>query len=230
MKNKLSLLLLEASLETVPLSISHHPAIVKTAARRGKKPTSIILDISLHYHAMRKLDKVEKRGRPDIVHVSLLEALESPISKRGLLRVYVHTIEGHVLFIEPATRIPRNYNRFVGLMEQLFETGSVPPGGDKPLIYIKTMKLSNLLEQIEVNGLILLNEKCSYLPLYKVTEQALAENMAIGVGAFPHGDFEKETLDQTTHCYSIYSEPLSTHIVVSRILSSAERLLGIIEL
>lgn len=229
MGNKLNLLLLEASLETVPISIAHHPVIVKTANRRGKKPTSMILDISLHYHAMRKLDRIEKRGRPDIVHVSLLEILESPLCKRDLLRIYIHTIEGHAIFVDPTTRIPKNYNRFIGLMEQLFETGSVPPGSEKPLIHMKTMRLESLVKQINVNGLILLSEKCSYLPLYKVVHQALVENMAIGIGAFPHGDFEKETVELSKYCYSIYSEPLSTHIVISRVLSSAERILGVIE-
>jgi len=36
MSRKLVLILLEASLETVPASIANHPAVVKTASRRGK--------------------------------------------------------------------------------------------------------------------------------------------------------------------------------------------------
>lgn len=230
MRSKLVLILLEASLETVPASIANHPAVVKTASRRGKKPTEILLDKSIHYHAMKKLPRAEKRGRPDIVHIALLEALESPLNKTGDLSTYIYTIEGHAVFIDPSTRIPRNYNRFVGLMEQLFKEGRVPPGSEKPLLYLKTIKLEDLIKESMSRGLILLSEECEYKPVYSVVEEAISEKLAIGIGGFPHGDFEEETKKQAVRCYSIYREPLSTHIVVSRIIASAEKILGVIEL
>jgi rRNA small subunit pseudouridine methyltransferase Nep1 len=226
----LKLLLLEAALETVPPSIAGHPAVIKTAARRRKKPTEILLDKSLHYQAMKKLPKFEKRGRPDIVHIALLEALESPLNKKKKLEVYIYTIEGHAIFINPATRIPRNYNRFVGLMEQLFKEGQVPPGSKEPLLYIKTIKLEDLLKTIGVRGLLLLSENCEYRTPRSIVEKAINENLVVGVGAFPHGDFEEETLRNADYCYSIYPEPLATHIVISRILGAAEALLGIMSL
>lgn len=225
----LILLLLEASLETVPPSIANHPAVIKTAKRRSKKPTEILLDVSLHYHAMKDLPRREKRGRPDIVHVSLLEALESPLCKRGLLRVAVHTIEGHAIFIDPSTRIPKNYNRFVGLIEQLFKYGKVPPQAEKPLLYIKTMTLNQLLQELGAKNLVLLREVCEYKPLFEVVKLAISEKAAIGIGGFPHGDFEEETIKVANYCYSIYSEPLSTLVVVSRVLASAEKAFGLIE-
>ena len=86
------LILAESSIELVPRDIIGHPSVLKTAKRRGKKPTEILLDISLHYHAMKKLRDRHKRGRPDIVHVSLLEALSSPLNLEGKLEVIVHTI------------------------------------------------------------------------------------------------------------------------------------------
>jgi len=222
--------LLEAAIERVPPSIANHPAVLKTASRRGKKPTEILLDASLHYHAMKRLPKANKRGRPDIIHVSLLEVLESPLCRRGYLKVAVYTIEGHALFVDPSTRLPKNYNRFVGLMEQLFKLGQVPPNTPRPLMYLKTMRLEDLLEDLSVNGLILLDEKCEYRPVCAVIEHAMKERLAIGIGAFPRGDFEEMTRQRATHCYSIYGEPLATHIVVSRVISSAERSLKLLEL
>lgn len=229
-KKALTLILLEAALETVPPAIADHPAVLKTARRRGKRPTSILLDASLHYHAMKKLDRAEKRGRPDIVHISLLEVLDSVLCRNDLVRVYVHTIEGHAIFIDPATRIPRNYNRFVGLMEQLFETGHIPPGSQRPLIFMKTMRLDDLIKVVGLSGLTLLSERCEYKPVSHIVDQALRENLAIGIGAFQHGDFEEDTVKSAKYCYSIYKEPLSTHIVVSRVIASAERLLGVLEI
>lgn len=228
--SQLVIVLLEAALGTVPPSIADHPAVVKTASRRGKKPTEILLDASLHYHAMKRLSKANKRGRPDIVHISLLEVLESPLCKRGYLKVAVHTVEGHALFIDPSTRLPKNYNRFVGLMEQLFKSGQVPPDASKPLMYLKTMKLEDLLRGLSVNGLILLDEKCEYKPVHAIIDCALKERLAIGIGAFPRGDFEETTRQQATCCYSIYDEPLATHIVVSRVISAAEKFYGLLEL
>ncbi|MCC6043354.1 MAG: 16S rRNA methyltransferase [Desulfurococcaceae archaeon] len=230
MESRFKLLLLEASLETVPVAIAHHPSVVKTAARRGKKPLEILLDKSLHYHAMKKLPNAEKRGRPDIVHIALLEALESPLNKKGELLVCMYTIEKHAVYIDPSTRIPRSYNRFVGLMEQLFKEGRIPPGSDKPLIYLKTIKLGELIKEIGARGLILLSEKCDYKPVSFIAEKAIREELAVGVGAFPHGDFDEETTRYADYCYSIYPEPLATHIVVSRVLVAAEKLLGVFEL
>ncbi len=228
MSGKARIILLESALELVPREIWDHPAVLKNARRRGKSPGETLLDLSLHYHAAKKLQDWKKRGRPDIVHISLLNALESPLNKEGLLEIYVHTYNGHILFIDPSTRIPRNYNRFVGLMEQLFKTGKVPPNTDKPLMYLKTMPLEKLLQEIRVNGLILLDEKGEYKKPIDIAKEAIDNNMAIGIGGFPHGSFKEETYKLASKTYSVYKEPLMTWIVVSRIIEAFERLQGII--
>jgi len=226
---KLKIVLLEAALETVPPSIASHPAVARNAAKRSKPPTEVLLDVSIHYPAMKKLPLKHKRGRPDIVHISLLEALESPLNKAGMLEVYVYTIQGHAIIIDPSTRLPRNYNRFTGLFEQLFKEGRIPPGSGEPLILVKTMPLESLLKTMNVNGVTLLRETCEHRRVDEVVGEALREGLAIGIGGFPHGDFEEDTLRHASKCYSIYREPLATWIVTSRIISSAERILGIME-
>ncbi len=229
-KRPLILVLLETALELVPPSIANHPSVVKTAKRRGKSPSEILLDVSLHYHAMKNLENRHKRGRPDIAHMSLLEITESPLNKVEYLRAAVHTIEGHAVFIDPSTRIPRNYSRFVGLMEQLFKEGKVPPGSEKPLMYIKTTTLTRLLEELGARGLVLLRETCERKSVSDIVKTAIAEKLAIGIGGFPHGDFEESTIKHADQCYSVYDKPLATFIVVSRVISSAERLYGILEI
>jgi len=230
MDKTLHIILLESSIELVPREIINHPAVLKNARRRGKKPYEILLDVSIHYHAMKKLKDREKRGRPDIIHVSLLNILESPLNKEKRVNVYVHTYNGYVIFINPETRIPRNYNRFTGLIEQLLVHGRVPPESDNPLLYVKTMSLKDLLDEIKVNGLILLREKGRYAKPSMIVREALEKNYAIGIGGFPHGDFGEETLKLASKQYSIYGSTLATWIVVSRIISAAENILGILEL
>lgn len=229
-KRPLILVLLETALELVPPSIANHPSVVKTAKRRGKSPSEILLDVSLHYHAMKNLENRHKRGRPDIAHMSLLEITESPLNKAGYLKVALHTIEGHAVFIDPSTRIPRNYNRFIGLVEQLFKEGRIPPGSSKPLMYIKTTTLTRLLEELGARGLILLRETCERKPVSEVVKTAITEKLAVGIGGFPHGDFEESTIKHADLCYSIHDKPLATFIVVSRVISSTERLYGILEI
>lgn len=229
-QHNLKLILAEAALETVPREIWGHPAVYRHARRRGKPPGSILLDRSVHHHAMRKLPNAEKRGRPDIVHVALLEALSSPLNREGLLEVYIHTLNDYVIFVDPSTRIPRNYNRFTGLIEQLFQEGQVPPQG-KPLLWIKSMTLKRLLEEINASYVILLAEDGETKRVREIVAETLenAPNTAIIVGAFPHGDFTSETKELATRIYSIYhGNPLETWTVVSHFLALAADMLNLI--
>jgi len=221
--NSLKIILLESSLELVPREIANHPSVVNNARKRGKKPFETLLDVSLHYHAMLKLREREKRGRPDIVHVSLLFALESPLNKKKKLELYIHTYPGDIIFINPETRIPRNYNRFVGLIEQLLINGKIPPNSDNPLMFVKTMDIDYLFKEIDINGLILLSEKGVYKKPFDIVKESIENNYLIGIGGFPHSDFSKYIVDKSIAQYSIYSEPLMTWIVLSRILIEAER-------
>ena len=218
----LYMVLIESSLELVPKEIWGHPAVLKSARRRGKRPGDILLDKSIHYHAMKDLKYSEKRGRPDIVHMSLLNALSSPLNLEGKLRIYIHTIGDYIIFIRPDTRIPRNYMRFIGLLEQLFITGKVPPDSDKPLLLIKDMSLEELLSTIG-KKLTLLSETGELVSPDYVVEEIISSNGIIGIGGFPHGDFSKRIYRLADKVYSIYPKSLDTWIVVSRIIEAYER-------
>lgn len=226
----LYLLLLESALELVPAEIAGEPSVVKVARRRGKKPEETLLDVSLHYDAMKRLRDREKRGRPDIVHFSLLEALESPLNKSGHLKVFVHTYAGLVIGARPDVRLPKNYNRFVGLMEQLLVAGRVPPGSSDPLLWARELELGELLRSEGLNGLVLLWERGEPVTPLQVIERAVNENMAVGVGGFQHGDFSPKVLGMAKSKYSIYPSPLPAWVVVSRLLAAAEHFFGVLSL
>ena len=70
--NMLTLVLSDAELELVPQTIRGHQQVVTAAKRLGVSAGRMLLDSSLHYAAMRKLEEGERRGRPDLVHVFLL--------------------------------------------------------------------------------------------------------------------------------------------------------------
>jgi len=218
----------EASLELVPREICDHAAVVKSARLRNKKPAEILLDKSIHYHAMKDLPDSSKRGRPDIVHVTLLEMLSSPLNIEGKLQVIIHTYGDYVIEVDPKTRIPRNYNRFVGLMEQLFKEGSVPPGAKKPLLKLYPSTVTSLLRKLGVPGLILLDEKGVIASPKNVCREALEKGLPIAIGSFPHGEFSNEVIANAVSTYSIYHKPLDTWAVASIIIHACEELLKII--
>ncbi|RLE65890.1 MAG: 16S rRNA methyltransferase [Thermoprotei archaeon] len=226
---KLILVLAESGLETVPKEISHHPAVVSCARRRGKKPTQILLDISLHYHAMKRLPEFQKRGRPDIAHFFLLLALDSPLNRRRLMETVIHTLQDKVIFVDPSTRIPKNYNRFVGLIEQLFEEGRVPPDSETSLLRIEEKSLRDLIEYFNPSRVFLLSERGKGTRLLEFADTIAAEKKPmLLIGGFQRGDFSEETLSLCDEIISLYDESLtswSTVAIVLTGLSIALRLL-----
>ena len=103
-----TLVIAESSLELVPSEIASHTACRNAARRLNKKPAGMILDGSIHHSAMRKLPDRERRGRPNIVHFCLLEALGSPLNLEGRLDTWVHTIDDRALHFDPEVKLPRN--------------------------------------------------------------------------------------------------------------------------
>lgn len=227
-KDVVTLILAESALELVPKEIAGHPSVRKWARRRGRSPAETLLDVSLHYFAMKGLRDVEKRGRPDIVHVSLLEALSSPLNLEGRLRAIVHTIGDYVLFVDPATRIPRNYLRFVGLMEQALKYGRVPPNSPKPLVEVVAMDFPRLLGELGADEIILLDERGVRERPAEVCRRSLEEGAPITIGGFPRGEFSPAVKSFAKYTYSIYPRPLDTWVVVSRIIAGCEELLGVL--
>jgi len=218
----LTLILAEAALELVPRSIAEHPSVVAHAERRGRKPNEILLDMSYHYSAMRSLKQFEKRGRPDIVHFSILEALGSPLNKEGQLETWIHTIQDEVIRIDSKARIPRNYDRFVGLVEQLFRERRVPPKG-KPLLQIDALHLHAVIDRTRPTKLVALST-LGHPSTFEEICRSLAETdrPAVMIGCFARGHFTMQNAKLTDQVFSVDREPLDSWVVTSRIIYEYE--------
>ncbi|ASJ10866.1 16S rRNA methyltransferase [Thermococcus sp. P6] len=214
----LHLVIAEAELEPVPGSILRHPAILSHAKRRGKRPEEMILDATYHHSAIKNLPEGERRGRPDIVHVCLLNALESIACREGLLRVYVHTRNDEVIYINPETRIPRNYNRFVGLMESLFKRRAVPE--DLKLLRMEDRFLGELVREIDPDGVFVMHERGEPVNPGEFGRILSGfENPLVIVGGFPHGDFRRKIPGRRV---SLYREPLMAWTIVNEVIVNFE--------
>ena len=194
----LHMILLECALELVPSEISALKQIQKHASRRGKKPTEILLDQSYHGREMTRLENGLQRGRPDIVFHSLMSLLETPLCKSGNLTLHLHLQDGSIIEVNHDVRLPRNYDRFIGLIEQLLLKGQVPVEGD-PLLRVTKKSLSELISELKKNNpvvqSILAIENGMKTPIDKLHNH-LPNDVTIpvifGVGAFPHGDFSED--------------------------------------
>ena len=223
----LTFILAEAALETVPKELWSHPSVRRHSKRQGKPPKQLLLDRSLHHAAMKRLDNNLKRGRPDIIHFALLEALGSPLNKEGLLQVYVHTNNNYVITVNPTARLPRNYNRFLGLIEQLFQHGKVPKDGE-PLLTLEQKTLQQLLAETKIDHVLAFSKEGKP----KTIQDAVSvlqekKRPAVVVGGFPHGHFSKTSVHLLDEVVCVDLEMLETWTVTSRIIYEYERILSI---
>ena len=89
-----------------------------------------------------------KRGRPDIVHLTLLSICTSPAFYENKIRVFVHTVNNEIISINNNTRLPKSYHRFQGLIEKLFLTRKIESEAEI-LMEIKNSSLSKLISKIK---------------------------------------------------------------------------------
>jgi len=149
----LSIILAESSLELVPKDLQHHNSVMSHSKKLGKDPSEILLDNSWHYGAMKGIKNEIKRGRPDLVHISLLEACSIPLYYKKKISVFVHTIEDKVIFLGNDVHLPKSYHRFAGLIEKLFSEKIIEADGKK-LLEIKDMSFDELLGVINPKRII----------------------------------------------------------------------------
>ena len=214
----LTLVLADSELELVPPEIQAHPAIRSSAQRRGKSPTKILLDSSLHHAAMTKLPQGERRGRPDIVHMFLSVCLDSILNIEGNLRTMIHTRNSEMITIAPETRIPRNYTRFVGLAEDLFEKGRVPAEGKALLTLERGKDLAAVLKEIGGKS-VALDPAGKLVDLRKFLSKKKGD-LTVLIGGFRHGEFNSPVREMCGEVISVHEKPLKAWTVAAEILVS----------
>ncbi|NOJ27393.1 MAG: ribosome biogenesis protein [Nitrososphaera sp.] len=219
---KITLVIAEAAIETVPEKIARHPSVVNHARNIGVKPAETLLDRSYHHAAMRGLDESWKRGRPDLVHFSMLEALSTPLFMKGLLNVYVHTFGNKVIDIAGQLRIPKSYFRFECLMMKLFAQGKVT-SQDTTLLSMRDCSLEQLFKEIGPAKIVGLSTSGVLTDADQVVKKNQDVDCVYVVGGFPKGHFSENTARMFNCTYSIHDMGLESHVVIARILYECEK-------
>ncbi len=176
-----------------------------------------IFDVNVLPASRRSLVKDPRYGRPDIVHRTILSVTDHPLFRSNIVRLYVHTLDGRIFKFSSEIRPPRNYIRFLGLMNQLLRRGWVGPSMDKPLIQEIPTSVGKLMRDEEM--VVLLDERGRLVdPLSFLTSIKDISSTFI-IGGFPEGDFSEEILEMADIRLSLYEKSLSSSTAVSMLLT-----------
>jgi len=217
----------EAAIELVPQTLRNHPSIKNHCKRIGRDSNEILLDISYHHKAMveQNIRKWWKRGRPDIVHFDLVEALSTPLFKQKKLKVYVSTIDNKLIIVNDELRIPKSYFRFERLMITIFNNHKNNKSPN--LIELReNVGFNDLIQKIIRPDLVLgfsvkgtKNKICDILRDNAVDN---SKNYCFVVGGFQRGHFSETVNQACSNLYSISPYSLESHVVIARILYECE--------
>jgi rRNA small subunit pseudouridine methyltransferase Nep1 len=185
----------------------------------------MLLDRSYHHAAMKRLPDSWKRGRPDIVHFALMEALSTPLFLKGMLKVYVHTINDFVITIADNLRVPKSYFRFEGLMMSLFRDREVKSQEGRVLMELANGTFSSLVNGTRADKIVGLSTAGVRSSVHKVADFASRlDHCAFVIGGFPNGHFSEKVTKNLGPTYSISDIGLEAHVVIARILYECELL------
>jgi rRNA small subunit pseudouridine methyltransferase Nep1 len=218
----LTILLAESSLEIFPEELLKTVEVRQYLSKLKKTPQEVILDASYHSNFMKDLQNAQKRGRPDIVHFTLLSCCGSIMAREQRLRVIIHTNQNKVIELNPEIRLPKNIDRFKGLILQLFKEKSIPPESDAPLMSLRELSLSDLINELRNNHDLILefSVKGEQLSSTKYSKQIYnATNPLLIFGAYPHGEIENIPNELVDKKIAIYQEGLDLFAVISQILA-----------
>lgn len=217
----LSLILAESSLEMIPKSLQTHPSVVSHANKLSKKPSELLLDNSWHFGAMKGIKNEMKRGRPDLVHFSILESTTIPLFIENKLKLYVHTIDDKVIYFGENVRIPKSYHRFSGLIERLYVDKTVL-FDNKPLLEIKEKSFSELIDEIKPSSIIGLSSKGKTSSFEKLALD-VSDDSCFVIGGFQKGHFSDSVQNKIDQLFSVGIYSFEAHVVIARLLYEYEK-------
>ncbi len=217
----LTIIIADAELETIPPEMRDDYSIRKIAVERKKKVDGIILDSNYMHSAIDRYFPGEsnRRGRPDIIHIFLLVAMDSILNRMGNLRVRIHTRNDLVIDISADTRLPRAYNRFIGLFEKLFAEGRIVADG-KTLLQVQKGTLNSAIDRPAERVLAMAPDA-----VIKPVDSVISgpENMTVIIGGFSEGNY-RSNVDRFEKA-SIFNEELTIWSVGMEVITQYERVL-----
>jgi rRNA small subunit pseudouridine methyltransferase Nep1 len=221
----LTILLAEAAIEPFPEELLKNIQARQYLSKMKKSADEVILDMSYHSHLVEKLRDAEKRGRPDIVHFALLSCFGSILARDHRLNVIIHTYHDKIINLHPDIRLPKNIDRFNGLLIQLFKEKQVPPDSQEPLMTLSESSLSDFVNELRNKHDLILEFSVKGEQMSSSEYSGLiheATNPLLIFGAYPQGELRGLTDSLVDKKIAIYEEGLDSFAVISQILASQQ--------
>ncbi|KAI5181617.1 rRNA small subunit pseudouridine methyltransferase Nep1 [Nematocida sp. AWRm80] len=166
------------------------------------------------------LDTDNASGRLDILHQCMLILLDSPLNKEGKLTILITTVDKKVIEVNHRVRIPRTYNRFIGLLAQLRERQKIYSDKREILLRIRKEDIYATIDRnIPMIGLSQEGEN-----YFKWKEEWNKEDIVFFIKCISSGE---DSFKGITKLLSLSKYPLSAATCCSKICCSLEEALGI---
>lgn len=183
----------------------------------------------------KKLHKDPNDFRPDILHQEFLTLMDSPLNKAGLLQIYISTVKGVLIEVNPETRIPRTFKRFAGLMVQLLHKMKIKAGTESTTLLkvVKNPFSTHLPAGTRCYGMSSQGTLYCPIALAKALVPTTAEvehspPTCFIVGAMSSGHVTVNDHPYIEKMISISEYPLSGAAALSRIMGGIEHHWGIV--
>jgi rRNA small subunit pseudouridine methyltransferase Nep1 len=168
---------------------------------------------------MLKLRDGYRRGRPDLVHLTLLNVTSTPLHQEGKAKVYIHTIDDQVLEFREGPRPPKSYERFRSLAEKLLLERP-----DEGLIAARKETFPQLVKRVGTDHTAGLSVQGAPMGLETLAaELAKKTKPIVVVGGFPSGHFFPRDIKAFDAMLRIHEGPLDAHVVAARVLYEVEK-------
>lgn len=222
----LTLIVADAELETVPEKMWSDPPLRKYAKKKGKPVREVLLDSNYMHTSIEKYfpGQSSRRGRPDIIHILLLVALESILNRNGELRIFIHTRNDLCITVNSEVRLPKAYNRFSGLIESLMKNGEIV-GDGKTLLKVAPQTIEETVREHGKGELVVLSPTGEEEKMGDIIRSK--EDYTVVIGGFSEGDFISDVYS-LARAYSIFKEELTIWSVASELICQYERILDMV--
>ncbi|KAF7149617.1 hypothetical protein RHSIM_Rhsim02G0223300 [Rhododendron simsii] len=202
-----------------------------------------ILNPEEHADFLRKKNMNPYDYRPDIVHEALLQITGSQLCKAGGVEaVYIKTVQGVLIKVEPPTHIPKTLGLFCAMMSQLLQKLNIKARGkgEKLLRLVENPVTKHLPLNSHIIGLSSSSKKAVRVRDY-IGTISNDQSLVFVVGAMAHGKIDSDyindfvsgvrkwllsrVIDVLVPCtvFAVSSFPLSAAACLRRICIAVER-------
>ncbi|KJP88026.1 hypothetical protein AK88_02301 [Plasmodium fragile] len=124
---------------TCVINADEHMSLLESKLKNVEDSLSAARSTKEQVFLKTKVEAIEnklKNVRLDVLFFTLLSLRDSIINKRGKLQIYVHTVNGLLIFVSPSFRVPRSFSLFKKVMLNLMLRNVVLDPDGRPLLKV----------------------------------------------------------------------------------------------